>query len=80
MTYGTRHLRPLSAETTDTPKPSGAFLVEQSGAARDRHVAPQDRFCTGAMADGSPGFDIANWMTKLLYAYDYVGRDGFSES
>lgn len=35
-------------------------------------------YCMGAMADGSPTFDIANWLTKLLYAYDYVGPDAFT--
>lgn len=39
-----------------------------------------DRWCRGysSLNDITPGFLIANWMTKLLFAYDYV-KDGFTE-
>lgn len=36
------------------------------------------RWCEGALRDLNPGFEIANWYTKLLFAYDYVGSEAFS--
>lgn len=30
--------------------------------------------------DSSPGFAITSWLTRILFAYDYVGRAAFSQS
>lgn len=38
----------------------------------------EDRWCTGAIRDINPGFEIANWFTKLLFAYDYLGEETFT--
>lgn len=40
--------------------------------------ADRQRWCPGVMIDVSPSFPIANWMTKLLFAYDYLGRARFA--
>jgi hypothetical protein len=38
-----------------------------------------DQFCSGRLDyHGSPLFNIANWMTKLLYSYDYLGAQSFT--
>lgn len=34
--------------------------------------ADRDRWCLGRVLDGMPGFMIATWLSKLLYALDYV--------
>jgi hypothetical protein len=40
----------------------------------------QTRWCTGnnSMHDRNPGFVITSWLTRLLFAYDYVGRNAFT--
>lgn len=38
-----------------------------------------ERWCAGRLHDLNPGFEIANWLTKLLYGYDYVGPRGFTD-
>ena len=54
------------------------FLLAQSRK-EGLDFSNRDLFCIGAMRDGSPGFDLANWLTKLLYAYDYMGPEAFSD-
>jgi hypothetical protein len=40
----------------------------------------QTHWCTGGngMHDRNPGFVIASWLTRLLFAYDYLGRSAFT--
>jgi hypothetical protein len=38
------------------------------------------RWCTGVIWDINPGFIITAWLTKLLFAYDYIGRNAFTTS
>jgi hypothetical protein len=40
----------------------------------------QTRWCTGTdgLHDINPGFVLASWLTRLLFAYDYLGRAAFS--
>lgn len=48
------------------------FLLKQTRA-RDVDFADRDRFCLGQIAgDENPVFNIANWLTRLHFAYDYV--------
>ena len=56
-----------------------SVLLQQSRVG-DVDFSNTRRWCVGAMADGSPTFDTANWLTKLLYAYDYLGQESFSQA
>jgi hypothetical protein len=38
----------------------------------------EDRWCRGVIMDVNPGFELAQWLTALLFAYDYVGEGAFS--
>jgi hypothetical protein len=38
------------------------------------------RWCTGVVYDINPNFVISAWLTKLLFAYDYMGRSAFTVS
>ena len=40
----------------------------------------REKWCPGNIQDVGPSFTIANWLTKLLYAYDYLGQGAFSEA
>lgn len=57
-------------------EPVKRFMLAQS-AEPALQFSNRELYCIGAMKDGSPGFDLANWLTKLLYAYDYLGPDSF---
>ena len=39
----------------------------------------RDQYCQYELWDGAV-FTVAHWMNKLLFAYDYVGRDAFTEA
>lgn len=59
----------------DSRKHALAVKTELLAQARERGVAFADRsrFCHGALdGDDNPVFNIANWVTRLLFAYDYV--------
>ena len=34
--------------------------------------ADRNRWCIGEILDGSPGFMVANWLTKFVFAADYL--------
>lgn len=38
----------------------------------------RDRWCLGEIRDGHPSFMMSHWLSKLLFAYDYVGLGSFS--
>lgn len=39
------------------------------------------RWCQGEIRDaGNPGLQIVNWFTPLLFAYDYLGSETFSDA
>jgi hypothetical protein len=40
--------------------------------------ANRSRWCNGVLWDVGPSFPISNWLTKLLFAYDYLGEDAFT--
>jgi hypothetical protein len=40
--------------------------------------ANRARWCPGIIWDVNPSFMIANWLTKLLLAYDYLGPEEFT--
>ncbi len=42
----------------------------------------QKRWCNHILADGHPSFNIANWVTQLLYIYEFteIGGANFSKS
>lgn len=50
-------------------------LLAQSATA-GTNFANTSRWCPGSpygpLIDENPGFDISNWMTRLLFAYDYI--------
>ena len=50
-------------------------LLAQAATAGTNY-ANTSRWCTGnpygPLIDENPGFDISNWMTRLLFAYDYI--------
>ncbi len=41
-------------------------------------LSDSDRWCEGVLYDLGPSWAIANWATKLLFAYDYLGDDAFT--
>lgn len=53
-------------------------LMEQ---ARQPGVAfgDRERWCVEVFRDVNPGFIIGNWLTQHLFAYDYLGREAFTE-
>jgi len=68
-----------------------AYLVKEETRYRDavrdyllRHASnrqldlgDQSRWCAGKLSDAT--FVIANWFTTMLFAYDYLGADTFSQ-
>lgn len=40
----------------------------------------RDRWCYGVLWDINPSFQVTHWLTKLLYAYDYLGAEQFTAS
>lgn len=40
----------------------------------------EDLWCSRVILDVNPGFNIAQWLTTLLYAYDYLGPDFFEDA
>lgn len=46
-------------------------LLAQTGVA-GVDFADRDRWCTGVILDGNPGFFVATWLTKLLFAASYL--------
>lgn len=37
-------------------------------------------WCFGEIGDISPSFKITSWLTRILFAYDYLGRSAFSKA
>lgn len=65
---------------TDDERNRGAARAELLALAPEpaTDFGGEDRWCTGAIRDINPGFEIANWFTKMLCAYDYLGEDTFT--
>ncbi len=53
------------------------WLVDQPWA---RFGNPNGIWCFGVMWDVSPSFALAAYLTKILFAYDYVGRSTFTQA
>lgn len=41
-------------------------------------LSDRSRWCLGDIDDGHPSFMMSHWLSKLLFAYDYVGTAAFS--
>jgi hypothetical protein len=52
-------------------------LLEQVGRATT-DLCDRGRWCTEVLYDVGPAFDVAEWVSKLLLAYDYLGPESFS--
>ena len=53
------------------------WLVNQSWA---QFGDPNGIWCFGLMWDVSPSFKITAWLTRILFAYDYIGRNAFTQA
>lgn len=42
------------------------------------NFANRNRWCLDVIGEINPGFAIAEWMTRHLFAYDYLGADNFT--
>jgi hypothetical protein len=66
----------LTERTTEANAVRKELLRQASEPGTD--FANRARWCPGVLWDVNPSFMIANWLTKLLLAYDYLGPETFT--